>query len=359
MNKLNDINSLARLTVQELTAYQSARKIGGTGTVWLNANEAPQTPCDELSLGDAKFNRYPEPQPSKLIARYADYAGLNPTQVLATRGGDEGIELVIRTFCEPTDSIVICPPTYGMYAISAKTAGVGVIEVMQTPSFGLDLDGIAKAMDTQAVKVVFVCSPNNPTGNVLPERELTALFELCAGRAMVVLDEAYIEYAKNSYASKLADYPHVVIIRTLSKAFGLAGLRCGFVLANSQVIELLSKVIAPYPIAVPVAVLAEQALSPSGIAKMQQAVLQTLAEKQRLASELKTLPSVEQVFDSETNYLLVRFNDSPKVFEQLWQAGIILRHQHHNPMLENCIRITVGSVSENDALLNQLRTVLL
>lgn len=354
----NSIHHLARTAIKELSAYQSARKIGGIGTVWLNANEAPSTPCDNLSLtSDVALNRYPEPQPAKLIACYADYAGLDPTQILATRGGDEGIELIIRTFCETDDSILICPPTYGMYAISAKTAGVNVVQIMQTPSFGLDLEGIAKALDDQAVKVVFVCSPNNPTGNILPDDELARLLTLCAGRAIVVLDEAYIEYAKTSYADRLVDYPHLFIIRTLSKAFGLAGLRCGFVLAHPHAIALLAKVIAPYPIPTPVSALAEQALSPSGIAKMQQAVAQTLVQKERLACMLKDLPVVQQVFDSQTNYLLVRFQDSPKVFEALWQAGIILRHQHHNDRLENCIRITVGSASENDALIQQLRHI--
>ena len=254
---------LSRPNVQALTPYQSARKLGGNGTIWLNANESPLSPNFQLSGKD--LNRYPEPQPQAVVEGYAAYAGVNAENVLVTRGGDEGIELIIRAFCEPAqDAILFCPPTYGMYAVSAETANVTCKTMPLDADFQLNLEAIEAQLD--GVKAVFVCSPNNPTGNLLKRSDLIKLLQMTAGKAIVVVDEAYIEFCPEaSFANELQNYPNLAIIRTLSKAFALAGLRCGFVLANAELIQILSKVIAPYPIPVPSADIAVQALADTNL----------------------------------------------------------------------------------------------
>ena len=346
------ITTLSRQNVQALTPYQSARKLGGNGTIWLNANEYPTSPTFQLSGND--LNRYPEPQPQAVVQGYANYAGVQPENVLVTRGGDEGIELVIRAFCEPNqDAILFCPPTYGMYAVSAETAGVACKTVPLTADFQLNLAEIKQQLE--GVKVVFVCSPNNPTGNLLKRSDLLELLQLTAGKAIVVVDEAYIEFCPQAtLAKELKNYPHLVIIRTLSKAFALAGLRCGFVLANSELIQILNKVIAPYPIPVPSADIAEQALQAENIALVQARAQEILTNRQWLSDALADLPQVENVYDSEANYLLIKCQDGERGFKALWEQGIILRDQNKALNLQNCIRITVGTKKECESVVEAI-----
>ncbi|MBS1204994.1 MAG: histidinol-phosphate aminotransferase [Proteobacteria bacterium] len=347
------IEELARKNVRELTPYQSARRLGGKGDVWLNANEFPTAVQYELT--QQTLNRYPECQPKAVIENYAQYAGVKPEQVLVSRGADEGIELLIRAFCEPgQDAVLFCPPTYGMYSVSAETLGVEYRTVQALADWQLDLPAIADKLD--GVKVVYVCSPNNPTGQIIKPQDMRVLLEMTRGKALVVADEAYIEFCPQStLVGWLAEYPHLVVLRTLSKAFALAGLRCGFTLANEEVIALLLKVIAPYPLSTPVADIAAQALSPLGIVAMRERVAQILAERQYLVSALKDIPCVEQVFDSETNYILVRLTASSTVFKSLWDQGIILRDQNKQPSLSDCLRITIGTREESQRVIDALR----
>ncbi|OOR99504.1 histidinol-phosphate transaminase [Canicola haemoglobinophilus] len=348
------ISQLARQNIQALTPYQSARRLGGQGDIWLNANEYPISPNFELN--NRTFNRYPEPQPQAVIERYATYAGVSPYNVLVSRGGDESIELIIRAFCELNDSILYCPPTYGMYAVSAETCGIASKTVPLTADFQLDLEQIAQNLE--GVKVVFVCSPNNPTGTLIKRLDLIQLLQMTQNKAIVVVDEAYIEFCPEAtMVNELKNYPHLAIIRTLSKAFALAGLRCGFTLANKELINVLQKVIAPYPLPVPVADIAAQALLPQGIFAMRQQVQMIVSECENLQKNLKNLPLVEQVFESHGNYLLVKFNDGQKVFQTLWEQGIILRNQHTALGLENCIRITIGTAEENKKLFEAIETM--
>ncbi|WP_312545966.1 histidinol-phosphate transaminase [Pantoea eucalypti] len=339
-----DIEQLARANVRALTPYMSARRLGGNGDVWLNANEFPLPVPFELS--QQTLNRYPECQPRIVIERYAAYAGLTPEQVLVSRGADEAIELIMRAFCEPgQDAILFCPPTYGMYSVSAETIGIEYRTAPALSDWQLNLPAIAEQLD--GVKVVYLCSPNNPTGNLINQEDIRQLLTMTAGKALVVADEAYIEFCPQATLTGwLKDYPHLVILRTLSKAFALAGLRCGFALANKPVIDLLMKVIAPYPLATPVADVAGQALSEQGIALMREHVAELNANRSWLLAELPQLASVEQVFPSETNYVLARFTDSPKVFKTLWDQGIILRDQNKNPGLSGCLRISIGTREE-------------
>lgn len=347
-----NIEELARDNVRALTPYQSARRLGGSGDVWLNANEFP-TPV-EYPLTQQTLNRYPECQPKAVIENYAAYAGVKPEQVLVSRGADEGIELLIRAFCEPgKDAVLYCPPTYGMYSVSAETFNVELRKVAARDDWQLDLQAIADNLD--GVKVVFVCSPNNPTGQLINPQDIRTLLEMTRGKALVVADEAYIEFCPQAtLAGWLDEYPHLVILRTLSKAFALAGLRCGFTLANKPVIDLLMKVIAPYPLSTPVADIAAQALAPQGINAMRDRVAQILVERQYLVNALKCIPCVEQVFDSETNYILVRFTASSSVFKSLWDQGIILRDQNKQPSLSGCLRITIGTREESQRVIDAL-----
>ncbi|MGK0599189.1 histidinol-phosphate transaminase [Yokenella regensburgei] len=347
------IEELARENVRNLTPYQSARRLGGKGDVWLNANEFPT--AVPFGLTRQTLNRYPECQPKAVIENYAQYAGLKPEQVLVSRGADEGIELLIRAFCEPgKDAILFCPPTYGMYSVSAETFGVEYRTVQALDDWQLNLPAIAEQLD--GVKVVYVCSPNNPTGQIINPQDLRVLLEMTRGKALVVADEAYIEFCPQAtLAGWIADYPHLVVLRTLSKAFALAGLRCGFTLASEQVINLLLKVIAPYPLSTPVADIAAQALTPLGITQMRERVAQILSERQYLVSQLQETACVEQVFDSETNYILVRITASSAVFKSLWDQGIILRDQNKQPSLSGCLRITIGTRAESQRVIDALR----
>ena len=319
-------------------SIEDLARLGGKGDVWLNANEFPT--AVEFQLTEQTMNRYPEPQPKAVIERYAQYAGVKPEQVLVSRGADEGIELLIRAFCEPgQDAVLYCPPTYGMYRVSAETIGVTCRTV---PT----LDG---------VKVVFVCSPNNPTGQIINPKDFRTLLEMTRGKAIVVADEAYIEFCPQAtLATWLNEYPHLAILRTLSKAFALAGLRCGFTLANAEVINVLMKVIAPYPLSTPVADIAAQALSAEGIAAMRARVAQILAERDYLVSQLRGVACVEEVFDSESNYVLARIVASSAVFKSLWDQGIILRDQNKQPSLSGCLRITIGTRAESQRVIDAL-----
>ena len=349
----NNVEDLARANVRALTPYQSARRLGGNGDVWLNANEFPLPVPFELS--QQTLNRYPECQPKIVIERYAAYAGLTPEQVLVSRGADEAIELIMRAFCEPgQDAILFCPPTYGMYSVSAETIGIEYRTVPALDGWQLNLPAIAEQLE--GVKVVYLCSPNNPTGNLINQEDIRQLLAMTAGKALVVADEAYIEFCPQATLTGwLKDYPHLVILRTLSKAFALAGLRCGFALANKPVIDLLMKVIAPYPLATPVADVAGQALSEQGIALMREHVAQLNASRGWLLDALAQLSCVEQVFPSETNYVLARFTDSPRVFKTLWDQGIILRDQNKNPGLSGCLRISIGTREECERVIAALQ----
>ncbi|MGF1724124.1 histidinol-phosphate transaminase [Photobacterium nomapromontoriensis] len=342
------MTQLARKTIRELTPYQSARRLGGCGDIWLNANESPF--ANEYNINCDRLNRYSTCQPEELITAYADYAGVHTDQVLTSRGADEGIELLIRTFCEPNqDSILYCPPTYGMYAISAEIFDVGTKVVPLTAEWQLDLAAIEANLAN--TKLVFVCSPNNPTGNLINRCDIEALLNMTAGKALVVVDEAYIDFCPEATTvDLLSTYPNLVVLRTLSKAFALAGLRCGFTIARPEVIELLLKVIAPYPVPIPVTDIAVQALSAAGRAKTKFQVLDIGANRAYLQAGLSMLNGVT-VYDGYGNYLLVKFPNAERLFASLWDHGIILRRSP----IENCIRISVGNRDECEKTLAFIR----
>ncbi|WP_440873923.1 histidinol-phosphate transaminase [Thalassotalea sp. PLHSN55] len=351
------VNKLARTELIDMVPYQSARRLqAGNGAfnekIWLNANEAPGT--GEYKVSSDCINRYPDFQPDNLLDAYSEYCALPKQQVLATRGADEGIELLIRTFCTPyQDNIVICPPTYGMYAISAENHGAGITKVPLINN-ELDLDGLAEQVGK--AKVVFLCSPGNPTGNLLPHGQIKQALELFKDDAIVVVDEAYIEFdAQKSVASWLSDYDNLVVLRTLSKAFALAGLRCGFTLASEAIITMMSKVIAPYPISAPVAEIASQALNQTGLAKMNAQVSNVISLRESLIDWLKAQAWCETVFPSDANFVLFKTAKKDEIFNLLMKHNILIRDQSKQQQLANCLRISIGSEQELESLKKSIK----
>ena len=361
---LTTAEKLARQELIAMVPYQSARRLFSSADaqedkIWLNANEAPGS--GQYQLSATNINRYPDFQPDSLISAYSEYSGLAKDKILATRGADEGIELIIRSFCKAyQDSILICPPTYGMYAISAENHGAAVIKVaLNSADLTLDLEGLQQQVGK--VKVVFLCSPGNPTGNLLPQEQIIAAIKLFKDSAMVVVDEAYIEFSPEySCAKLLSDFDNVIVLRTLSKAFALAGLRCGFTLANNDVITLLTKVIAPYPISAPVAEIASTALT-TGLGKMTKQVQASNTLREQLNLWLTKQVWCKQVFASDANFVLFRCQseqDKANIFDLLVKNNILIRDQSKQIQLENCLRISIGSAQEITKLQQTLLTQL-
>ncbi|WP_100644630.1 histidinol-phosphate transaminase [Alteromonas facilis] len=348
------VERLTNPNIAKLKPYESARRLYSGGQDWLNANESPF--ANPYRVDDTKLNRYPACQPEQVIKGYAEYAQISADQVLVTRGADEGIELLIRAFCQPGSSnIMICPPTYGMYAISAETCDVGIISVPQTHDFMLDLETMSSHVGD--VNLVFVCSPNNPTGNVVPKEQIEAVLDCFSESALVVVDEAYIEFAYGSeWSSQLNQYPHLVILRTLSKAFALAGLRCGFTLASPAIIQTLLKVIAPYPIPEPVAQIAAQALAANPLARMREQVDVIAQERARLFKSLTQFSGVELVGKQDANFILFRFDRKDALMSYLVENGMLIRDQSKQLNLSNCLRISIGSPQQNERLIELMRS---
>ncbi|MFS1438423.1 histidinol-phosphate transaminase [Shewanella sp. 10N.286.48.A6] len=338
---------LARPELLELTPYESARRIGGQGDVWINANESPFN-NNELD----KLNRYPECQPASLINAYAEYSKVSADKIVTCRGADEAIELLIRAFCVPAvDSIACFGPTYGMYAISAKTFNIGITSLSLTKDYQLP-DAFAQQVEN--AKLVFICNPNNPTGTIMDKDTIEAAIAAMPN-AIVVIDEAYIEFsAQYSVADLLPKYPNLVVLRTLSKAFALAGARCGFLMANTDIIDLIMRVIAPYPVPLPVQQVAEKALSANGISLMQQQVEALKVQGNRLSATLTEFGA--KVLPANGNFILAEFEDVERVAVALKQAGIVARAYKDN-RLASRIRFSFSSPADTDRLITMFRTL--
>ncbi|HTV77991.1 MAG TPA: histidinol-phosphate transaminase [Steroidobacteraceae bacterium] len=321
----------------------------------LHANELPWRGEDDPS--EAGLNRYPEPQPRELVQRLAELYGQPAGNVLVTRGSDEAIDLLTRAFCRAgTDEVLICPPTFGMYAVAARVQGAGVVRVPLAAARGFELD-LPAVLERCApsVKLVYVCSPNNPTGNLVPEQTILRLTAALAGRALVVVDEAYIEFADvPSSARLLADQPWLVVLRTLSKAHGLAGARCGTVLAHADIIALLRRIVEPYNMAQLSIEAVLRALRPGNRALTEQRVALVRRERETLAAALGATAGVSRVWPSATNFLLVEFEAPQVAFDRARAAGLLVRDMRRAAGLERALRITVGTPEQNRRLIGAL-----
>jgi histidinol-phosphate aminotransferase len=350
---MSGILALARPEILALAPYSPAR--WDPSLVRLHANENPWRRPGDTTRGG--LNRYPEPQSSELIARLAGLYGVAPEQVVVGRGSDEGIDLLVRAFCRAgRDEVIVCPPTFGMYRFAAEVQGARVIEVplVADDGFRIDADALLAGC-TAATKLVFLCSPNNPTGNLLDAASVEQVIRALDGRALVVLDEAYIEFAAvESRVPWLARYPNLVILRTLSKAYGLAGARCGAVLAAPEVAGLLRRLIPPYAVTVQTVEAALDALEPARLAVAREQARELVAERDRMAARLERIPLVRRVWPSQANFVLLSSPDAGRLLSAGIGAGLLVRDVRSHAALADCLRVSAGTPGQNDRLLTSL-----
>ncbi|WP_426702719.1 histidinol-phosphate transaminase [Rhodanobacter sp. Col0626] len=346
---------LARPEIRAMQPYSSARMEASGGQVFLNANESAWTPVGDDGLG---CNRYPEPQPAALVAALATLYRVRPEQLLIGRGSDEAIDLLVRAFCRAgRDAILIQPPTFGMYAVCARVQDAALVEVPLAADATLDVDAVLAAV-TPGVKLVFICTPNNPTGQLVPRSAVERLAQALAGHALLVVDEAYVEFADEGSVADLLDrYDNLAVLRTLSKAWALAGARIGSLLANAEVIALLRRIMAPYPLPLPCVDAALLALSGWGQANARGRIAIVRKQRARMQAALRQLPGVRDVLPSHANFLAVRFTDAGAAYQRLFAAGIVVRDIRRYPNLGDALRITVGTPAENTRVLTALREV--
>ncbi len=322
----------------------------------MHANELPwRAEADPSAAG---LNRYPEPQPKELVARLASLYGVTKEQVLVGRGSDEGIDLLCRSFCRAgQDSILICPPTFGMYSVMAHVQGAGVaaVPLKVNEGFALDVDEVLRQC-TPNVKLLFLCSPNNPTGNTIPAEVILRIANQVEGRSIVVVDEAYVEFSSSpSLVSHLASLPQLAIMRTLSKAHGLAGARCGTLIANPEIIALLRKVIHPYAMTQLTVEAALKVLDPSRLPLMKERLASIKSERQRLFDALSQLAAVKRVWPSDGNFLLAEFADPDRALQRSRAANLLIREVRAQVGLQRTLRISIGTPSQNDRLLESFK----
>jgi histidinol-phosphate aminotransferase len=349
------VENLVRPEIRDLQPYETAKQV--RGLVRLNANEAPW-PGDGSAVDG--LNRYPEIRPLELHARLAAHYGVSADTVLATRGSSEAIDLLIRAFCRSgIDSIGTCPPTFSMYRVYADIQGARTITVplRAEDDFALDTAALIAKCDRHT-KLIFVCSPNNPTGARVPLARIRELAEARAHSSLIVVDEAYAEYSEApSAAGLLQSYENLVVLRTLSKAHSLAGARCGAVLASAKLIRLLNRILAPYALATPVVECVLRALDAENLQRTASSVRRVLQERERVADALRQCPDVVRVWPSHSNFLLVRFRNLECTKERLLANRILVRELGHEHVLQDCVRISIGKPQENDLLLAALGSI--
>jgi histidinol-phosphate aminotransferase len=329
-----------------------------SGDVWLNANESPWTNPSDVA---GAVQRYPAPQPQALRERLAALYGVYSERLLIGRGSDEAIDLLVRALCRAErDPVVIAPPVFGMYAVCARLQGAPLIEVSMRESadgWVTDLAAMREIAIEREAKIVFLCSPGNPTGEFISIDAIREMAQALSGRALVVVDEAYLEYADApSAATLIDDYPNVAVLRTLSKLHALAGARIGCLIADAGLIAVLRCCQAPYPVPQPCADLALRALEPATLAQTAARVATIRAERARLYEALRGVADVRRVYPSAANFLLARFVDAESAYRRLLAAGVVVRDMRAAPGLGDALRITIGSSAENDAVLAALQS---
>lgn len=341
-----DINRLVRENVKNLKPYSSARDeftSGGQKMIFLDANENPY---------ENGVNRYPDPQQGKVKQLLAEYRGVRPAQLLLGNGSDEVLDLVFRAFCEPGESNVITlPPTYGMYKVLANINNIREKEVLLNSDFQPDTEKILNEVDDNT-RIIFLCSPNNPTGNSFSEEAVVQMLENFSG--LVVIDEAYIDFSeKSSWLNRLQEFPNLVITQTLSKAYGLAGIRLGICYASEEIISVLNKIKPPYNVNELTQQRALERLEEPEI--VEEEIQKILMERNQLVKELKSLSFIETVYPTDANFVLAKTDNATRRYNQLLEKGIVVRNRTSQPLCENTLRFTVGTASENGNLIMALK----
>jgi histidinol-phosphate aminotransferase len=338
-----NLENIVRPNVLKMKPYSSARdEFKGNASVFIDANE------NNLgSLAGEKYNRYPDPHQKKLKEVIAGIKGVKPSQIFLGNGSDEAIDLLFRMVCRPgQDSMLHLPPTYGMYEVSANLNEVQLDAVQLTPDYQIPVREVLRQV-TDNTKLIFVCSPNNPTGNLIEPESIETLLDNFDG--LVVVDEAYIDFAESpSWTTRLAEYPNLVVLQTFSKAWGMAGLRLGMAFASEEIIALLDKIKPPYNINEATQALALKALEQTEqLAYMIEEIVQ---EREMLVQALPSLDAVEKVYPSDANFLLVKVKDANGLYKYLLDQGIVVRNRSSLPGCEGCLRISIGTVEENQQL---------
>ena len=343
-----DLNKLVRLNIKNLTPYSSARdEFSGEAKVFLDANEN--------SLGSPLtkwYNRYPDPHQHAIKQKLSIIKGITVEQIFLGNGSDECIDLLFRCFCEPgKDNVIICPPTYGMYEVSANINDIVVKKASLLDDFQLDMVHLENLIDAHT-KIIWLCSPNNPTGNSLNRMDIEMVLNNFSG--IVVVDEAYINFAQQkSFLQELSDYPNLVIMQTFSKAWGLAGLRLGMAFASAAIIEVLNKVKPPYNINQVSQELVVKALEEVG--QVNDMIKLLVDMRDALSEVFLSMPTVEKVYPSDANFLLVKIKDASRLYAFLLTRGIVLRDRSNVKLCEDCLRITVGTEKENTILVDAMQ----
>jgi histidinol-phosphate aminotransferase len=342
-----DLNTLIRPNIRNLVPYSSARdEFKGEASIYLDANEN--------SLGSPLtkwYNRYPDPLQWEVKKKLAAIKGIPAEQIFLGNGSDEAIDLLYRAFCEPgMDNVIICPPTYGMYEVSANINNIALKKVPLTPDFQIDLDAMEQAIDMNT-RIIWLCSPNNPTGNSLNREDIEIILNNFDG--LVVIDEAYINFSRQrSFIPELNEYPNLVILQTMSKAWGLAALRIGMAFASKGIIEVMNRIKPPYNISQAAQELVLKALDQ--VEEVNDMIRILVDERRKLEESLTALPQVIKVYPSDANFLLVKTINAKGIYRYLVEKGVVVRDRSSVMLCEESLRITVGTPAENKALVEMI-----
>jgi histidinol-phosphate aminotransferase len=338
-----NLQNILRKNIKELVPYSSARdEFKGEASIFLDANEnAYGSPLK------SNYNRYPDPLQHKVKKRLSEIKGVPPRNIFLGNGSDEAIDILFRAFCNPgRDNVITLPPTYGMYEVSANINDVEIRKINLLPDYQLNMEGIAEAID-ENTKIIFICSPNNPTGNSINRADIETI--LANFNGLVVIDEAYINYSRQkTFIQELTDYSNLVVLQTLSKAWGLAGLRVGMAFASEEIIEVFNKVKPPYNMNEASQQLTLEALQ--NVDQVNNWIKESVAEREKLRANLSIMPSVITIYPSDANFILVKTENPKEIYQYFVERGIIVRDRSKVELCEGCLRITVGTPQENKLL---------